>query len=199
MARNIFIDCGTHYGEGLRQVAQRLGIDASWEVHCFEPNPECSWYFAKERILEGPSVHFHATAVWICDGTVGLRQENHALSQTESPVFGGSPIDGWGSTIMADSVHPALQEPIGVPCVDLSRFIRENTREGDRVVVKLDVEGAEYAILRKMIEERSLDLVQEMYVEFHSRFLPSESAESTERLKDEIRQAFPRLRFLEWE
>ncbi len=40
-----------------------------------------------------------------------------------------------------------------IPTVDLSRWIRENTKKEDYVIFKLDVEGAEFDILKKMLAE----------------------------------------------
>ena len=46
-----------------------------------------------------------------------------------------------------------------IPTVDLSRWIRENTDKEDYVIFKLDVEGAEYDILKKMLEEGTFEWI----------------------------------------
>ena len=46
-----------------------------------------------------------------------------------------------------------------IPTVDLSRWIRENTKKEDYVIFKLDVEGAEYDILKKMLAEGTFDWI----------------------------------------
>jgi hypothetical protein len=38
--------------------------------------------------------------------------------------------------------------------------------------LKLDIEGAEYDVLWKMIKENTIKMVDELYVEFHSDTLP---------------------------
>lgn len=43
-----------------------------------------------------------------------------------------------------------------------------NFNKQDFIVVKMDIEGAEYAVLRKMINDRSLEYINDLYVEFHS-------------------------------
>ena len=40
-----------------------------------------------------------------------------------------------------------------IPIIDLSLWIQENTYKDDYVILKLDVEGAEFDILRKMIKD----------------------------------------------
>ena len=36
--RKIFLDCGTHYGEGLNSFINHYNIDNTWDVYSFEPN-----------------------------------------------------------------------------------------------------------------------------------------------------------------
>ena len=35
----IFIDSGTHFGEGLKAHVSLLNIDETWKIYCFEANP----------------------------------------------------------------------------------------------------------------------------------------------------------------
>ncbi len=35
---NIFLDLGTHFGQGLQQFMQRFNMDESWTIHTFEAN-----------------------------------------------------------------------------------------------------------------------------------------------------------------
>ncbi|XP_033100752.1 uncharacterized protein LOC117104164 [Anneissia japonica] len=61
-----------------------------------------------------------------------------------------------------------LSERKAIPVVDLSRWIKENTRKEDYVILKLDVEGAEYKILKKMLEEGTFAWIDKYYGEYHS-------------------------------
>ncbi|XP_066296497.1 uncharacterized protein [Branchiostoma lanceolatum] len=54
-----------------------------------------------------------------------------------------------------------------VPTVDLSRWIKENTDVDDYVIFKLDVEGAEYDILTKMLKEDTFRWIDKYYGEYH--------------------------------
>jgi FkbM family methyltransferase len=198
-ARQVFLDCGTHYGEGLRDFARRLPIDAGWEIHCFEANPDCWWYYDKNRLLDVPNLTIHRQAVWVEDGMIDLHREDHAVSGSGSPIVGDSTLDGWASSIVTGNTFPGLGQPIGVPCVDLSRFVGSIARSADRFVIKLDVEGAEYAILRKMMQDDTLRHVHELYVEYHFPFVPGESYESTLQLKAEMATKFPALALFDWD
>ncbi len=150
MPNKIFIDCGGHDG---CSVIKFLSSRPGFKAITFEPNPIFSGYYGylpTELIRKAVSTH---------DGTV---------------AFTVDPVDGDGSSIIAgkdvvfDSSLSNEQCPtVNVDCVDLSRFIAEHVQADDYWCLKLDVEGAEYAILDKMIKDGTIDRVDELYIEFH--------------------------------
>lgn len=68
--------------------------------------------------------------------------------------------DGGYGTL--DKAHPVI-----VDTVDLSKWLADNTRPSDYVILKLDVEGAEYDILEKMLRDGTLDRLAYLFVEWH--------------------------------
>ena len=46
-----------------------------------------------------------------------------------------------------------------IPVVDLSSWIQTHTSKDDYVIFKLDVEGAEYDILKKMLADGTFDWI----------------------------------------
>jgi FkbM family methyltransferase len=150
MARKIFIDCGGHDG---CSVIQFLWQRPGFEVVTFEPNPVFRGYY---RYLPTQLV---PRAVGEHDGTV---------------TFTVDPIDGDGSSIVPgkdivfDNSLANYQCPtVEVGCIDLSNFVARNVSPNDYLCLKLDVEGAEYAILEKMIRDGTIDRVDELLIEFH--------------------------------
>jgi hypothetical protein len=74
----IFLDCGTHLGDGLKSHVQLLGIDESWQIYSFEANPYTFDYL--QKILENkkydrdsyyffeyPFLSLQNKAVWVRD------------------------------------------------------------------------------------------------------------------------------------
>jgi len=98
-----------------------------------------------------------------------------AVSTHDGTVaFTVDPIDGDGSSICAGkdvvfdkSLSNEECPTVTVDCIDLSAFLKRTVLPGDYLCLKLDVEGAEYEILEKMIREGTIDLVNELLVEFH--------------------------------
>lgn len=148
--RKLFIDCGGFDGcSALKFLLSFPEFDAV----TFEPNPDL-WHYYDElptRLIK--------KAVHTYDGYVSFRIDA---------------IDGDGSSLIESKVvdfHQKMSNDesplISVPCADLSAFVAEKAIEYDKIVLKLDVEGAEYDILDKMLEEGTLSLVDQLYCEFH--------------------------------
>lgn len=62
--------------------------------------------------------------------------------------------------------------PVRVPCIDLSAWIIRNTSVDDQIVIKMDIEGGEYQVLPKMIDDGALERVSVLYCEWHRDRFP---------------------------
>lgn len=187
--RKIFIDCGFHYGEGLQHFINHLNIRGEWIVVVFEPNPACNVH-TRVKIEEGDEakLFIFQMAVWVRGGLVNFRQENHAISQSGSPSDGSSMIDGWASQVAELNGHwPGLAPPILVPCIDFSNFLSLFLPE-DEIYVKMDIEGSEFPVLRKLLENDQVKFIKKLWVEFHERFIPGETIQTTGELIKQLRQ-----------
>jgi FkbM family methyltransferase len=60
-----------------------------------------------------------------------------------------------------------------VETLDFARFLRELLRPEDYCLVKLDIEGAEYAVLERLIREGIDTQVAAFLVEFHDDKMPA--------------------------
>lgn len=145
--RNIFIDAGSFDGRSARLFRQQYGPD--WEIHCFEPDPRI------ENRETG--ITLHREAVWVHDG-----ESDFHLGQLES------------STLIAGKSTGEVGQhgTIRVSCLDLSRWLTQMVKPDDRVFLKLNIEGAEYPVLNKMIEQGTIALIGELAVEWHFGKIP---------------------------
>lgn len=178
--KKIFIDCGFHHGEGLRHFINTLKIGPDWLVMAFEPNPECHMQERLLKILhEFPdlkTIDGYPMAVWIRNGTIAFRQENVFESESGSPVDGRSMRDGWLSQLqeIGADIH-GLEAPIEVKCVNFSALIQAMAIHSKEIYVKMDIEGAEFKVLRELLSDNTARFIKKMWVEFHERFVPGES------------------------
>lgn len=148
--KRFFVDCGGNDG---CSVIQFLSKRPGFTSITFEPNPVFSGYY---RFLPTELIK---KAVTTYDGTV---------------TFTVDPLDGDGSSILAGkdvvfdkSLSNDQCPKIAVDCVDLSAFLKSTVLPSDYLCLKLDVEGAEYDILEKMLRDGTIDLVDELLIEFH--------------------------------
>ncbi len=162
----IFIDAGGHFGESVRRFGRIFHNADLYEIHTFEPNPKL-W----ERFKDLPTT-LHKKAVWIEDGHIDF----FIAEQSD------------GSTVVQGKNTGNIDygNPIEVESINLSEWIYRTFGREDHIVLKLDIEGAEYEVLNKMIEDATIEYVNEIYVEFHARKISTISrakdAELLERL-----------------
>lgn len=179
--KKIFIDCGYHLGEGLKEFTGTLNIDSTWEVYAFEANPYCE---IEKKINQHPfKVNAYNKAVWINNGTTIFNCQNQ--NQSSSPKENSTHIlDGWGSCLSEINSSHTYETQEQIETIDFSEFLKQF--EGCEIFIKMDIEGAEFEILRKMIEEKTISLVKELWVEWHDIDLNNENESSKNLIINEI-------------
>lgn len=140
-----FVDCGGHDGRSVRKFLES-GTPYD-KIYSFEPNP------AFAECYDELPVEFSSSVVWIHDGFVDFYLGTDGHMQ-------GSSVYGHKSTGELSAC------PIRILCIDLSRWI-ERLNRTHSIILKMDVEGAEYPILRKMLKDNTLSCVSSLLVEFH--------------------------------
>lgn len=99
--------------------------------------------------------------------------------------------DYWGSSIYANHPDAVKSKSNGteLTSINFSRWLLMNTLPRDFVVVKMDVEGAEYVLVPHMVEMSAWTVVDHLLIEWHGIDLPEEDKEiakaAAEKLKAE--------------
>ena len=75
---------------------------------------------------------------------------------------------------------------VEVEAVDICDILKKFSPD-DFILMKIDIEGAEYEVCRKLLETEDIVKVNKMFVEWHVNIVGSESHESTNELKNRIR------------
>ena len=177
--RKVFLDCGTNLCQGLKQISNENEMDESWIIYSFDANPEVYNYLDKTKYT---NVNFINEGVWIESCYRFLNQEvldilknewvdGNLIGEefTKAKVGGATNIMGddykWGHWIDNDN---RLINSLEVKCFDFSYYIKDNFNKEDYIVVKLDIEGAEYPVMDKLIEDGTIDYIDSIYVEWHN-------------------------------
>lgn len=144
------LDCGSNVGLSVLYF-KRLFPDS--RVIAFEPDPQTFALLEKNAATNGwRNVELHNRAVFSTAGPVDFRYD---------PAAPGSVCNSVRSEVM-----PATQT---VEAVTLSSYI-----EGEVDFLKLDVEGAEMAVLEEVAQSGKLRQIRELVVEYHHHLAPAE-------------------------
>jgi FkbM family methyltransferase len=190
MSQKIFIDCGTNLCQGLSSFIDKFKIDESWIVYSFEANPNSFKMIDKNKFK---FVRFENKAVWISNETLKLNVERYPSYINDSKISIRSDIEptdlvGGGTNIMGNNHifnhNNSDMSQIDVECFNFSEFIMKNFKIDDIIIIKLDIEGAEYQVLEQMISDGSINFINEIYIEFHNHLLIDKFDE--DKIKNEI-------------
>ncbi|MFA7219288.1 MAG: FkbM family methyltransferase, partial [Synergistaceae bacterium] len=59
-----------------------------------------------------------------------------------------------------------------VKTINFSKWMKENLSKDDYIILKMNIEGAEYDVLESMINDKTISMVNEFYCEWHSGKIP---------------------------
>ena len=79
-----------------------------------------------------------------------------------------------------DVIH-SNKTKLTLPCVDIAKFISDRYNAEDMIIVKMDIEGAEYELLIHLIKTNVLDLIDYFFLEFHTNVKKIKSVEEFAR------------------
>lgn len=196
--KKIFLDCGTNLGQGLLKFIDMGVVDKSFKIHCFEPNPYAMSYskkrFSNEKYQEY-SITFNEVAIWIEECRKKLTIESfdgEYVCQHTGEHLGYDLKSGGATNIMEDEWSKPhyikdtdLDKTIDVKCIDFSKYLQDNISDEDYVICKMDIEGAEYDVLGKLIDDNTINLIDKIYIEWHNHLLKSNY--NTQMFIDEMR------------
>ena len=148
--KGLFIDCGGYDG---CSAIKFLLLNSNYEVVSFEPNPELWKYY------EGIPTTLIKKAVYVYDGKVDLYID--PVDADGSSLFKEKKIDYTGKVKNEDC------PVVNVDCVDLSSYVESVSGKYEHIALKLDVEGAEYDVLEKILSDNTIKYIDRLLCEFH--------------------------------
>lgn len=149
--RKIFIDLGANKGSSIDWCEEHYGLD--YQICAFEPLPHLFYDLKKKYAKRG--VVLYKQAAWIADGYKYFNVAKNDLS----------------SNFYEHLRSHDVKESITVEVFDFSKWLEANFSD-DYVVVKMNIEGAEFPVLIKMIHDGTINMVDELYYQFHPNIEP---------------------------
>lgn len=156
----IFLDAGYYVGKALEYYAPFM--DDTWTVYAFEPNEELP---VEASFKKFPfKVNWIKKGVWIADGDIGFK------------------LGGRNDASFISHMHPESQDrEIVIKCIDFSKFVADLPEDAN-IVCSMDIECAEYPVLRKMLKDGTAKRLKLLDIEFHHRLTHQTENEATTSL-----------------
>lgn len=146
----IFIDAGANDGCSVKKFRQMFDPKNKFMIYSFEIDPLFSTYFCNIK-----NHVFINKAVWVKNGKQKFYRSNSIFRD--------------GGTLIKEKMSGNLDKnnPILVETIDFSMWVIKNFSVEDYIILKMDIEGAEYKVISKMIKDGSFSYINELYIEWH--------------------------------
>ncbi|CAJ1448728.1 unnamed protein product [Effrenium voratum] len=134
-----------------------------WEAILVEANPMFSKKLqALQSNLPGKVQSLASTAAYSCETTTSFSIDADAAHNY------------WASSLMEN----VGRRQVTVPTVNVNKLLAESVIPGDWVMLKVDIEGAEYDVMPCLAEFKDAELIDEIFLEEHWWF-PDRTAEQS--------------------
>ncbi len=146
-----FIDIGSMNGEEIE-----WAINHEYEVHAFEPNPNCKKYL--QQYEDKATINY--VAAWNKDGIAKLY-----LMATLEPGEDGV-------SLVKEKTNVNKEKYIEVPTINIGRYLKELNK--DITTLKINAEGAEYIILESILDNFNCKRIGIIFIEDHENYIKSD-------------------------
>ena len=200
--RKVLIDLGANCGDTYLEMQQMFpALQASnAEIYLWEPLPVLLDAYLRHIASIDPRVRLVESAAWVSEGTTQFfqskRDEKLSASQVanafrcnDSSLRRGNPH---GAATMVDAKSHWNRflrkgEPVQVGMRDFARWYAAlKLAACDYVVLKIDIEGAEHAVLQSLLGQSQACEVDEWLVEWHPN--STNTTHALPKLRDTIRR-----------
>lgn len=154
----LFLDCGSNIGQGYEYFSEIYGND--WEYHLFEPNPNCYNELVKK--------YNHKDNIKIFNNPVYINSDKVTFKFLGDFDVGGSIVNDHNSNHIRTDI-PYIE--IEFNTINIIDYINYNHNNYEKIILKLDVESAEYDIMSMLINTNTIYKLHKIYCEFHSQYM----------------------------
>jgi len=158
----IFLDCGAYNGCSLELFSNLYKDHREYNVFSFEINQSHNKdIFSTANRLKFKKFNLINKGVWINGGKKIFNGWEFTNKKTdkENP----RPKVWWCHKCKRYHKH----DYSSVSTIDFSNFIKNNFSVDDFIVLKMDIEGAEYKVINKMFTDKTLNYISVFFGELH--------------------------------
>jgi len=147
MSRKVFVDLGAMDGSSTQFFRRHYPGANEFEYYLFEPLPA---NIKKLNRLDNVTVMPYAA--WWYNGVkklyTGLPESGSLFQEKRSGNLDGKKF-------------------INVQCFDFSSWLYDTFTKKDYIILKMNVEGAEYQIIKSLVYSKHIKLINKLYVQWH--------------------------------
>jgi FkbM family methyltransferase len=173
----IYFDLGAFDGDTVKHFLRKRTLPvkpSEFEIQAFEPNPNL-----KKKLREVLETKHKGD--WSIDSRAVWIDNNDREFAVDSS------LSAMGSTVMPGKAAIwDTMEHITVGCIDFSEYLK--SYKDSYNIVKMDIEGAEFPVLEKMLADGTLELVNELWCEFHPGKVKEYTTEDQQDLVRRLRE-----------
>jgi len=150
---NAFIDCGSYEGGTIRRFIQSEFYKPDFKIFAFDANPRIT----KSNYPD--IVEFFPNAVWVENCVMDFYINTRNVKRQS------------GSSVYKEKITGSLDKnnPLKVNAIDFHEWLSKTFTSDDYVIVKMNIEGAEYKVLERCISLGSIHLIKKLFIEFHAK------------------------------
>lgn len=191
--RGLFIDCGSNTGQSYNLFSKYYKKEY-FDYILIEPNKNCMPYLQALRANSGTNIEIIGKAASVRNGFAKLFGPP---SDRREPTYEGRSIVPEHNSSLYETENSAADI---VETFSLSHLILTKFLLYDVIVLKMDVEGAEYEILYDMIERKAHHALYATYIEFHSAYMKENDRNIKRKIELNLKKSIESddILFREW-
>lgn len=156
MNKKLFIDLGAHKGDSIDKFYDQVEDASDYDIYSFEPHPVAFKKLTKHIKLRG-----YKNIVTV--------NKAAGVDTCISNLFPAPIYDGRGSTLLRNKITSEINydSPVDVECFNFCGWLSYITTKYNYVVLKMNIEGSEYPIIKEMLKNKLIGVIDHYCVYFH--------------------------------
>ena len=161
----MFLDFGSHYGEGLSYFVNQYKINSEWLVETYEITPKsslitdmCIQYLPVFKDIRDV---VNVVAKGVSNFTGKKTLYVHEDCDTGE---GNNIIQGQNEAVDIDGAHMLKSQDVDV--VDINSILSAAVEKGaTEFYIKMDIEGSEFETLERLLQSEHLEKIKDIHIE----------------------------------
>ena len=177
--RKIFLSLGHGDGKHISFLNEKFNFinNKGWIYEYYDPNP---YLDNKNLIKKGVDIENGHK-----DFITYKSQDKNILSKKDlyNKLLPGSHIID--NSIQVNNIGK-IERKFNIETLDICDILNRFRRH--TIVVYMNIEGMEYKVLRKLINEKLIKKIEELYIETHSKYVTNENEITNKKLLNDIKK-----------